>query len=290
LQKVAPERVSRRKFLNITSRVLAAGAAAAAFSAWEAHRPVLERVEIRSPRLPQEFDGFTIAQLTDFHFDEYLHASYFEDVVAKVNALHPDLIALTGDYVTTPFARAIQKMAALEQAPRCARVVCGLRAPHGTLSVLGNHDHYTSPWTVRQSLMERHIPVLINEARAVRRGSARIWFCGIDSYFGAYRPNDTLAECPRDDFRIVLLHEPDCADQIAKIGADLMIAGHSHGGQVRIPLFGAPILPKMGRKYVMGRYNVGDMQLYVNRGIGVIHMPLRFACPPEITLFTLRRA
>lgn len=260
------------------------------FSVWEAHEPVLERLDIRLRRLPAAFDGFTIAQLTDIHYDEYLHESYFHRAVARVNALNPDLIALTGDYVTTPFLKRHRVPTAQRIAPPCARALSPLRAKNGVLAVLGNHDHYCSPTIVADALRSQNIPVLINEARPMERSGQRIWICGVDSWFGKhYRPHVVLSSVPRDECKIVLLHEPDCADDVSKLGGDFMMAGHSHGGQVRVPLLGAPVLPGKAHKYPIGRYTVNGMQLYTNRGVGVIHLPVRFHCPPEITLYTLRR-
>lgn len=135
-----------------------------------------------------------------------------------------------------------------------------------------------------------NIPVLVNEGRPIERGGERIWICGVDSWFGeTYDPGAALSGVPEQECRVVLLHEPDCADEVSRIGADFMMAGHSHGGQVRVPFVGAPVLPPMSRKYPIGLRTVNGMQLYTSRGIGVIHLPIRFDCPPEITLFTLRR-
>jgi predicted MPP superfamily phosphohydrolase len=279
---------SRRTFLT---RLLAAGVVSVAgFSVWEAHDAVVEHITISLRRLPAEFDGFTIAQLSDIHFDEYLHESYFRRIVERVNALRPDMIALTGDFVTGPLLDRNRLRAAQQHAPSCARVMSALRAPDGVFAVLGNHDHYCSPQIVTAAFRSNNIPVLVNEARPLQRGNRRIWICGVDSVFGrTYRPRIALAAAPADECRVVLLHEPDCADDVAPLGADFMMAGHSHGGQIRIPLLGAPVLPSKGRKYPIGLRTVKGMQLYTNRGIGVIHVPMRFACPPEITLYTLKR-
>jgi uncharacterized protein len=278
---------SRRTFLK---RLLAAGVVFSGFSFWEAHEAVIERITIRLHKLPAAFDGFTIAQLTDLHYDEYLHQSYFRDIVARVNGLRPDLIALTGDYVTTPILDRYRRQAAQKQAPPCAAVMAGLDAPHGVFAVLGNHDHYCGPDIVMDAFRAQNVPVLINEARPIERGGERIWICGVDSVFGrSYRPKKALAAAPAEQCRMVLLHEPDRADDVSQLGADFMMAGHSHGGQVRIPLLGAPVLPSQGRKYPIGLRTVNGMKLYTNRGVGVIHLPLRFHCPPEITLYTLNR-
>lgn len=280
---------SRRKFLT---RLLAAGVVSlSGFSVWEAHDAVTERLTIPLRRLPAEFDGFTIAQLSDIHYDEYLHESYFRPIVDRVNALRPDMIALTGDFVTSPLFHGDRLKAAQQQAPPCARVMAGLRAPKGVFVVLGNHDHNCSPETVAAAFRSNNIPVLVNEARPLQRGNRRIWVCGVDSFYGrSYRPKIALSATPQDECRLVMLHEPDCADDVAPLGADFMMAGHSHGGQIRIPLLGAPVLPPKARKYPIGLRTVRDMQLYTNRGVGVIHLPMRFACPPEITLYTLKRA
>jgi predicted MPP superfamily phosphohydrolase len=265
---------------------LVAGTAAV----WEAHRPVLERVDVRLRRLPAAFEGFTIAQLTDIHFDDWLHASYYHDVVARVNDLRPDLIALTGDYISAPLRSGFGSDVATRHAPPCAAVLSALRAQHGVFAVLGNHDVVASETIVSAALRAQGIPVLINEYRAVERSGARVWLCGVNSMFSRkYRPKAVLQSVPVDDCKIVLLHEPDGADDVAPAGGDFMMAGHSHGGQVRLPLLPPLFLPPRARKYPIGLRTVAGMPLYTSRGIGVIHLPFRFLCPPEITLFTLRR-
>jgi uncharacterized protein len=284
---LSPVPSSRRSFLK---RLLAAGAVLGGYSAWEAHRPVLERIEIRLRKLPPAFDRYTIAQLTDIHYNEYLHESYYRHVVERVNDLHPDLIALTGDFITTPLVHYERAAVARAIAPPCAEALSAIRARDGVFAVLGNHDHYCSAPIVAAALRAKNIPVLVNEVRPITRGGERIWLCGVDSWFGkTYHPKLALNAAPPGDCRVVMLHEPDCADEISQLGADFMMAGHSHGGQVRIPLLGAPVLPSKGRKYPIGLRTVNGMQLYTSRGIGLIHLPIRFDCPPEITLYTLRR-
>jgi uncharacterized protein len=277
---------SRRTFLK---RLLAAAIVSGGACFWEAHRPVVEQVEVRLRRLPPAFDGFKIAQLTDIHFGEYLHEGYFNDVVARVNELRPDLVALTGDFITGPLRTRLREQVARRLAPPCAEVMSQLRAPQGVFAVLGNHDHICSPTIVAAALRAKNINVLINESRTIEHAGARIWLCGVDSWIGHnYHPKEALAKAPVEECRLVMLHEPDAADYICHYSVDFMMAGHSHGGQIRIPLLGAPVLPPKARKYPIGLRTVNGMQLYTSRGIGLIHLPFRFDCPPEITLYTLR--
>lgn len=125
----------------------------------------------------------------------------------------------------------------------------------------------------------------------VEEDGARLWIAGIDDVLtGAPDLHNALRQVPVGDVTILLAHEPDYADAASRFPVHLQLSGHSHGGQVRLPLLGAPILPSLARKYPAGLRQVGNLQLYTNRGIGVIDPPIRINCPPEITLLTLRSA
>ena len=177
--------------------------------------------------------------------------------------------------------------------PVCAEVLSALTCPQ-RFAILGNHDVAVDSKLVIDSLAARGIPTLVNSHQAIERGNDRLWLCGVDDP-GTSDPNLTLAIPPDPKAPVILMaHEPDFADRVRRHPRfpliDLMLSGHSHGGQVRLPLLGPLVLPPMGKKYVEGLFRFNHMQLYVNRGIGTVGLPFRFDCPSEITEITLQRA
>ena len=283
---------TRRKFLY-TGAVAATGAAVS--GGWgfaESNHPQVVRIEIPLARLPHGFDGFTIAQLSDFHYEDRFSVVPIRKAVEIVNGLRPDLIVLTGDFVTVPWLdesrESLRRYA--KTAEPCAGVLEGLQAPMGKFCVFGNHDAASDPAWIARALRDHHLPLLVNRSIPLERGKDRIWLAGIDDVMEG-RPNVglALANVPASELTILLAHEPDFADQASVLPIDLQLSGHSHGGQVWLPGIGAPWLPPLGRKYPRGLYRVRDMTLYTNIGIGTIRAPIRLNCPPEITLITLRR-
>jgi predicted MPP superfamily phosphohydrolase len=251
------------------------------------------RREVALGRWPARLEGFTIALLSDFHYDPYFSEHPLHAAVSMVNGLRPDLIVLTGDFVSTPgFRRSREdyQKAALAAEP-CARLLRQMQAPHGLWAVLGNHDCFTNPNIVMSALRAEGIQVLANRSAAIESSGARFWLGGVNDVLGGGPDLDlTLRPVPGDEAIILLAHEPDYADYVARRPVDLQLSGHSHGGQVRIPLFGPLYLPRMARKYVWGLYKIGGLTLYTNPGLGTLGVPVRWNCPPEITLLRLRRA
>jgi uncharacterized protein len=256
----------------------------------ESNDPHLVNLEIPLARLPSSFDGFRIAQLSDFHYEERFSAVPIRRAVAMVNRLEADLIVLTGDFVTVPvFKRRIDlKRAAMSAAP-CAEILGQLRSALGSIAILGNHDASVWAYEIVGSLRDHGIRVLRNACVPLERGRDRIWMAGIDDLLKG-RPDfgATIKAIPGGELTILLAHEPDFADHAAGKGIDLQLSGHSHGGQVWLPLIGAPWLPAMSRKYPRGLYRIGNLTLYTNLGIGTIRAPIRINCQPEVTLITLR--
>jgi predicted MPP superfamily phosphohydrolase len=239
--------------------------------------------------LPDPFVGMRMVQISDIHLEEFTEPWFLERVVNEVNALNPEIVLLTGDFISR--APRIYQFA-WKAAGLCAEILSGLKTKE-RYAILGNHEAAVGPGHVIEPLKRVGIPTLVDSYVAIERGYDRIWICGADD--ATRYPDLRSALPPRPRAPIILMaHEPDYADIFAKdprFGlVDLMLSGHSHGGQVRLPLVGPLILPALGRKYVEGHYKVGHTQLYVNRGIGTVGMPLRFDCPAEITHFTLTRA
>jgi uncharacterized protein len=236
------------------------------------------------PRLDGRFAGYRIAQISDLHADDWMTPGRVLNLVDLVNAEEPDLVLITGDFATySPLGSKIRHV------PDLVAPLKRLRAPDGSFAVLGNHDHRTNAQVVRRVLAASGVTELCNTALTLRRGGAALHLCGIDSALeGVSRPEWVLERLPEEGAAILLAHEPDVADQVAATGRfDLQLSGHSHGGQMGLPLLRFPFLPKLSRKYPVGLYRVGKMLLYTNRGLGA-HPRFRFACQPEITVFTLR--
>jgi uncharacterized protein len=285
--------ITRRNFL-LTAGVAAAGALALGEDAVirEPNHPELVRVEIPLARLPDAFDGFTIAQLSDFHYDEYFGAVPIRKAVEIVNGLGPDIVVLTGDFVTVALtAEDLRDMKqCAKPAEPCGALLSQLRSRLGSIAVLGNHDVTSDPAFVTEALTSHGISVLRNQSQPVEQRGSRVWFVGLDSLEENPQIERSLKAVPANEPAILLVHEPDFADEAARYPVDLQLSGHSHGGQVWLPGIGSPWLPKHARKYPRGRYSVGRLLLYTNIGIGTIRVPVRLNCTPEVTLFTLRAA
>jgi predicted MPP superfamily phosphohydrolase len=249
---------------------------------------VVRRLEISLGRLPEAWDGVTIAQLSDFHYDPSWSADVIRRAVEITNSLKPDAIALTGDYVTVPLRHSSSRKAAWEIEP-CAELLRGLIAPHGIFAVLGNHDAESRPNHISEVLEGAGIRVLRNAAVPLERDGKRVWMAGLeDVLYGNQDLGVALQRVPATETAIALVHEPDYADEVSRSPVDLQLSGHSHGGQIRLPGVRPPYLPYMARKYPFGLYSVGRMKLYTNAGLGTIRVPIRLFAPPEVTLFNLR--
>lgn len=270
------------------------GAGGMAFYSGEVERHWIDVVhrDVRIPGLPDEFDGMTIAQLSDIHLDEYTEPFLLREAVNHINHLKPDMVLLTGDYVS---AEVLSKKLTTEAAWRCASLLSQIACPR-KYAILGNHDIMAGAEEVTEAIASHHIPVLRNGFIPIERGGSRFWLAGIDDpVLGRPDPDSTVPVSIRNQQQepvILMCHAPDFLDALAthpiSRSIALVLSGHTHGGQVRLPLLGAIHLPPGGRKYVEGWFNVGGMQLYVNRGIGAVGVPFRFNCRPEITRFRLR--
>jgi predicted MPP superfamily phosphohydrolase len=249
-----------------------------------------EEVEVVSvplvlPRLDRRFDGYRIAQISDLHADDWMTPGRVLSLVGLVNAEEPDLVLITGDFAT--YSRLRSK---IRHVPDLVAPLKRLRTPDGSFAVLGNHDHKTNAKVVRRVLAASGVAELCNTVVTVRRRGASLHLCGVDSALEGVvsRPERVLEKLPKEGAAILLAHEPDVADEVAATGRfDLQLSGHSHGGQLGLPLLRFPFLPRLSRKYPVGLYRVGKMFLYTNRGLGA-HPRFRIACRPEITVFTLR--
>lgn len=280
-------RITRRRFLQLSGL----GVAGALLYSGEFERHDLEITHrtVELTRLSPALDGLRIAHVSDFHYEQYTEPSFIRHTVEQVNRLAPDLVAMTGDYVSNGPMPAGW---GAKHADPCAEMLAGIDCQQ-KWCVLGNHDVAVGARTVTNALEAHGLPVLANRHVPFERNGARLWIAGVKD-IGMSDPDLDMA-APRglqtaNEPVILLGHEPDYADRVVKHGGvDLMLAGHSHGGQVRFPIVGPLYLPKLGRKYVEGLFHLPDgLQLYVNRGIGAVGVPFRLDCRPELTLLTLR--
>ena len=255
----------------------------------EPQHAVAEHIEIKLKRLPEAFEGFRIAQLSDIHFGPYMTRPELDRSVEIAKEFKPDLVALTGDFVSHPWKQRNGRGGAKNAEP-CADAFASWKDVP-ILAVLGNHDHWNDADLVGGALEDRGIEVLRNGARPLEKDGQRFWIAGVDDVLeGQADLSHTVTGIPADEMTILLAHEPDYADLASKAGVDLQLSGHSHGGQVRVPGIGPIVLPELARKYHTGLNQVGNLQVYTTRGIGVINPPVRLNCPPEVTLITLRLA
>lgn len=282
---------NRRQFIRLAA-VAGVAAIAADSILIEPNRPRIVRQDVALRRWPAQMNGFTVALLSDFHYDPYFSQHPLHAAIGLVNSLRPDLIAVTGDFVTAPvFGTDENDRRAAMTAEPCADLLRQMQASHGLWAVSGNHDFATDPDIVTGALRSRGIQVLANESAPIEANGGRFWLAGVNDVLSRTTDLDAaLHSVPGNEATILLAHEPDYADYVARHPVDLQLSGHSHGGQVRIPLVGPPYLPTLARKYVWGRYHIGGLTLYTNPGLGTLGLPIRWNCPPEITLLTLRRA
>ena len=282
---------TRRQFLYTGAATVAGIAGLGTDGYLESYRLQLKKIEIPLRRLPHPFDGFTIVQLSDFHYEQEFSAVPIRRSVDLVNSLHPDLVVFTGDFVTVPmfqFGLRAARAAANAVFP-CAAILSGIKARMGSFAILGNHDAYSNPALVTSGLRSHGIPLLKNTCVPIEHDGVRFWLAGVDDALeGKPDLGAAIEKIPHGEPIILLAHEPDFADEAALTPVDLQLSGHSHGGQIWIPGIGAPWLPPLARNYPRGFYKIENMVLYTNVGIGTIRAPIRINCIPEVTHITLR--
>lgn len=243
---------------------------------------LIERT-IKIRNLPEEFRGFTIGLVSDIHSSVFMNRDDMNVYVKAVNALKTDIIFVTGDFVNSkteevyPFAESFSQ----------------LNAPYGVHGVLGNHDYFADVETVAKEVDGCGVKLLRNDAIKISKGGAFINLIGVDDIGRGAKPADYLSRAlsgvKNDMPRILLCHKPYFMDEFSNNNMDLVFSGHTHGGQIVFAKINDTFITpaSLFSKYVWGLYKTNGTQMYVNRGIGSVGIPIRINCPPEVTKVTL---
>ncbi len=280
-----PRQWTRREVIELSAASIATiGLGCLGYGAAVRKNVEVSHIEVKIANLPHEFSGLTIAQMSDIHHGPYTGLDYIDRCVEIINGMNPDLIALTGDYT----------FAGRRHIEPCAEVLKGLKARVAVYAVLGNHDYYAGAGHVARAMRKAGCEVLVDAQDRLEHRGAKLWLLGVDDLlYGTTDVNRLMRGLPREEPKIVLSHNPDFIEEFAVKNKhiDLMISGHTHGGQIRFPVIGAPhISSDYGQRYAIGLNRKDSMQVYTTRGIGTILLPMRLDCPPEIAMYTLRQA
>lgn len=245
----------------------------------EASSLKIERITIDLKRLPKNLDGFRLVHLSDIHHSPFTDLAHITRAAEIANSLKPDMFVLTGDYVSHE----------REYIEPMAEVLGTLQSEFGTFACLGNHDHWTDGELVTESMRDAGIKVLINEGIRFTARDSSFWLAGVDDYMvGKTDLRAAFRGSFPDEMKMLLAHNPIIVRRAARAGVDLMLSGHTHGGQVKIRDDEKRILPR--RKLKNGLHRRKETQIYITRGIGTVVLPVRYQCPPEISLLELRCA
>lgn len=265
-----------------------AGASVAARALWfEPRRIVVRELELELPRWPSQLDGLRVAMVSDLHAGgPHIDLDRVERVVGVVGSLHPDVFALLGDYLDpeVTFGERIEPEPIAERLGR-------LRPPLGSVAVLGNHDWADDGPRVAEALRIAGVRVLENDAGRLARVPEELWVAGVADA-STRRPDvdRALAAVPDDATVLLLSHDPDVFPRVPDRVA-LTLSGHTHGGQVDVPLVKRRWIPsRFGERYAGGHVVEGGRHLVISRGVGNSRLPIRLGVPPEVVLMTLRPA
>ena len=275
--------LTRRQFLSglVAAPLMAVAATSAYASLIEPSHYWISETDVFIRDLPERFENFRITQLTDIHHSRILGIDRVRHVVELAQETKPDMFVLTGDY-TTSYRRFIEP---------CAEALAPLNAPEGVWAVLGNHDHYTDPELTTRALRRHRITVLDNFHTTLQRGPDSLQLSGIDDWtWNATDWTRAFSGLKPATPTILLSHQPSVLDLDQTKNVALILSGHTHGGQVRLPFLGAPArFATKDLKYDRGLFHRGETQLYVSSGTGVIGLPVRLGVRPEIAVLRLKR-
>lgn len=274
------KRWTRRRFVRaLLGGGLGLGVMGAGYSLVEARWLRVTRVDIPIPRLPSAFAGKTVALLADIHHGLNIGIEFIRDAVRLTNEVKPDLVALCGDY--TYHGR--------KHIRPCCLALGELKAPLGVFAVLGNHDCWDGADETWRAFGETCVQNLTNTGVWLKAGDARLRVAGVgDLWTEKQDLDEALGDTRPDETCLLLSHNPDYVEKITDPRVGLVLSGHTHGGQVQVPLIGAPITPsRFGQKYLQGLVRTPYTQVYISHGVGTIWPPVRFNCRPEIVLIKL---
>ncbi len=274
--------MNRRKFLKLFSF----GSTGVLISSYpffiERYYIQINTYSISVPNLSEEFNDFRIVHLTDLHFGFLVPESIIHYVIDKANSLTKDVIVCTGDY--------IHARNSTREIDIVWPIISKLESNYGVYNVLGNHDHWGSfersfEWLEKSGQNIRH------KVKSIEKNGKRIWIGGAGDFWEDENGVDkAFKNMPQNECKILLAHNPDTADEDFNTRIDLMISGHTHGGQVNIPFWGTPILPVKNKKYASGFIQTPKTNIFINKGIGWAILPVRFNCYPEIAILQLKSA
>jgi predicted MPP superfamily phosphohydrolase len=258
----------------IALTILGAAAALSFVGLLQAMYPRVQHVKVAIDELPPELEGYRIVQLSDVHVGPTIRRRFVQSLVDRTNALHPDLVAITGDLVDGPLDDLRDEVAPLRE----------LRARDGVFFVTGNHEYYWHPNEWLPALESLDLILLKNEHRVIDRGAAKLVIAGVTDPVGRDTdPARAVAGAPPSATKILLSHRPHIAKAADTHGVHLQLSGHTHGGQI----WPFTYLVKLQQPYIAGLHRHGDTQIYVSPGTGYWGPPMRLGTRAEITRVTL---
>ena len=276
------KKISRRKFFKYSAL---AGVGLATFAGVDAfciepHWFKVTEHTVCIPKLPSAWDGVRIAHITDIHLGQYTSYDQIRDIVDISNAQNPDIVVLTGDYITkskTPLGPLVEAFRSLQ-------------AKLGKFAVLGNHDYNNSTQAIINHAKSAGIEMMRNEHRFITKQGSPICIAGVeDLWTKRIDASKSLKGVRKNIPTILLCHNPDYAEMLPDdVNIDLMICGHTHGGQVKIPFCDAPVLPIRHKKYAEGLVKGPRCPVFISRGLGMVGIKVRFNCRPELPIITLK--
>jgi hypothetical protein len=282
--KISVLDASRREFLVQTSNIgiIAAAGAATSYGIYEARKvPGIVNVEVPIARLPKEFDGFSIAQISDIHAGLTVKRDWIETVTEKIQSLNPDLIAFTGDMADGSVRELENDVAPLKD----------LHAPFGKYFVTGNHEYYSGAEQWIRHAGKLGYDVLMNEHRTLEKNGAKIILAGVTDYSAGQfdkeqtsNPEKAIQSASNGDTKILMAHQPRTLYKTDNLDFDIVLNGHTHGGQ----FFPWNLLATVGQPFIKGLHRYNNSWVYVSKGTGYWGPPVRVGARSEITLLTLR--
>lgn len=296
--------LSRREFLLGSGLGLAAMAASSQTTTYQG---LVETHELAFEDLPLNFEGYRIGIISDVHLGEWLPSDWVSSCLSALLNQKPDLLVLLGDFVLVPdtavrelfsmfahseFGASNRWQLITKVYSRLAELFSGLQVPDGTVAVYGNHDHWISSRKTQDFANSSKVNLLVNRETRIRRGESSLRVYGTDDYWTGW-PKSPAFNPDNDEFRIIISHNPDFVSEILGNRGeifDLALCGHTHGGQIKLPLIGALKLNIQDSRFISGLARVGRSTVYTSRGIGVVGIPIRLNCPPEVSLIVLKRA